>query len=129
MALVSRGRLSVQRVEANTWAVIEMLAEKGGWEDNESGSGKAKRKKGTGAEKKIKAMKKGKRKGAKRDDEDNGEDRQELEDPEVVAGGNAEPEKNESREKAAGRKRKATDIEEKNDIESASLRRSTRARK
>ena len=33
MALINRGRLSVQRVEENTWMVIEKLAERGGWED------------------------------------------------------------------------------------------------
>ncbi|KAI8982773.1 PUA-like domain-containing protein, partial [Trametes punicea] len=32
MALVTRGRLSVQRVEEETWRVIEELAERGGWE-------------------------------------------------------------------------------------------------
>ncbi|KAI0658573.1 PUA-like domain-containing protein, partial [Cubamyces menziesii] len=32
MALVSRGRLSVQRVEEDAWQVIEKLAEHGGWE-------------------------------------------------------------------------------------------------
>ncbi|PSR92206.1 hypothetical protein PHLCEN_2v4736 [Hermanssonia centrifuga] len=37
MALVSRGRLSVQRVEEATWAVIEKLAKGGGWDE----SGKA----------------------------------------------------------------------------------------
>ncbi|KAI0355407.1 DUF55-domain-containing protein, partial [Trametes cingulata] len=31
MALVTRGRLSVQRVEEGTWTVIEKLAERGGW--------------------------------------------------------------------------------------------------
>ncbi|KAI0711049.1 PUA-like domain-containing protein [Cerioporus squamosus] len=33
MALVSRGRLSVQRVEGETWKVVEQLAERGGWDE------------------------------------------------------------------------------------------------
>ena len=33
MDLVTRGRLSVQRVGEDAWKAIEQLAEKGGWED------------------------------------------------------------------------------------------------
>jgi hypothetical protein len=33
MALVTRGRLSVQRVTEASWGVISMLAEKGGWNE------------------------------------------------------------------------------------------------
>ncbi|KAI0340887.1 DUF55-domain-containing protein [Trametopsis cervina] len=33
MALVSRGRLSVQRVEETAWGTIEQLAKEGGWDD------------------------------------------------------------------------------------------------
>jgi len=33
MDLVTRGRLSVQRVQEDAWAIIEQLAEKGGWEE------------------------------------------------------------------------------------------------
>ena len=33
MALINRGRLSVQPVEEATFEVIKMLAEKGGWEE------------------------------------------------------------------------------------------------
>ncbi|KAI0650841.1 DUF55-domain-containing protein [Trametes meyenii] len=32
MALVTRGRLSVQRVEEEAWRTVEQLAERGGWE-------------------------------------------------------------------------------------------------
>ncbi|EJF62226.1 hypothetical protein DICSQDRAFT_58814 [Dichomitus squalens LYAD-421 SS1] len=42
MALVTRGRLSVQRVEEDTWEIIEQLAERGGWE--EAGTSKPKTK-------------------------------------------------------------------------------------
>lgn len=37
MALVNRGRLSVQRVEEDAWDTVSMLAEKGGWGENVSG--------------------------------------------------------------------------------------------
>lgn len=33
MDLVTRGRLSVQRVAANAWDTIHLLAENGGWEE------------------------------------------------------------------------------------------------
>jgi len=33
MPLVTRGRLSVQRVPEECWGIIEMMAEKGGWEN------------------------------------------------------------------------------------------------
>lgn len=33
MGLVTRGRLSVQRVESNAWNTIQLLAENGGWEE------------------------------------------------------------------------------------------------
>jgi len=32
MALVTRGRLSVQRVDEKTWGVIQQMADKGGWD-------------------------------------------------------------------------------------------------
>lgn len=41
MALINRGRLSVQRVEENTWSVIEKLADAGGWEDDVAKKGRA----------------------------------------------------------------------------------------
>lgn len=42
MALVNRGRLSVQRVDENIWGIVQNMAEKGGWEDMEYGKGQAK---------------------------------------------------------------------------------------
>ncbi|KAL4242313.1 5-Hydroxymethylcytosine binding [Abortiporus biennis] len=46
MPLVSRGRLSVQRVDESTWKVVEQLGERGGWDEAGIGSkgGKGKRK-------------------------------------------------------------------------------------
>ncbi len=46
MALVHRGRLSVQRVQAGAWDAVEQLAEKGGWNEvieKRGGSRKRKR--------------------------------------------------------------------------------------
>ena len=42
MNLVHRGRLSVQRVQAEAWNVVEELAAKGGWSE---GIGKSKKRK------------------------------------------------------------------------------------
>ena len=36
MALIKRGRLSVQPVEEDTWKAVRLLAEKGGWEEDET---------------------------------------------------------------------------------------------
>ena len=38
MDLVTRGRLSVQRVGEDTWAAIELIAQNGGWEEPEMGA-------------------------------------------------------------------------------------------
>lgn len=34
MALVNRGRLSVQPVTEEAWNAVQLLAEKGGWDEN-----------------------------------------------------------------------------------------------
>jgi hypothetical protein len=49
MDLVHRGRLSVQRVQAEGWDVVEQLAEKGGWSER---IGKGTKRKEKGEEKK-----------------------------------------------------------------------------
>ena len=36
MALVKRGRLSVQRVEQAAWDAIQIMADKGGWSDGQA---------------------------------------------------------------------------------------------
>jgi len=110
---VNSGRLSVQPVSEEAWAVVEMMAEKGGWEGMELAKGKAKKTKDNGGPKATKGQAMGK--GKKRDRED-GED-EDLGDTE--AGGSA------TNTSIAGRKRKAVDKgEAEND-----RRRSTRARK
>lgn len=45
MALINRGRLSVQPVEEKTWDVIRMLAEKGGWDESSTKPTKAAKRK------------------------------------------------------------------------------------
>jgi hypothetical protein len=42
MALVRRGRLSVQRVDKDAWDALVLLAERGGWEELNFGKGKSK---------------------------------------------------------------------------------------
>ena len=48
MPLIKRGRLSVQKVSQGVWPVIQLLAERGGWEDipntNATSKGKGKTK-------------------------------------------------------------------------------------
>ncbi|TFK93634.1 DUF55-domain-containing protein [Polyporus arcularius HHB13444] len=67
MALVTRGRLSVQRVEGEAWKVIEQLAERGGWD--EGGPSKQKTKA------KAKSSARGRKKATpKRDDEEQKEE-------------------------------------------------------
>ena len=99
MALINRGRLSVQPVEEETFKVIQMLAEKGGWEESEV-------KKGKGA--------KGRQaKAAAGKDEPEDKDAGVEESVPTPAAGNK-------------RKRKAESVVAESD---APLRRSTRARK
>ncbi|KAI0737675.1 PUA-like domain-containing protein [Daedaleopsis nitida] len=104
MALVTRGRLSVQRVEEAAWTILEQMAERGGWE------------KGGSAVRKTKAQPKasGKRsRGKKSEGPEEVEDEDALEERVV--------------EKPVRRKRK---VEETGPVEEiSSLRRSTRARR
>ncbi|KAI5114659.1 hypothetical protein M0805_007770, partial [Coniferiporia weirii] len=44
MALVNRGRLSVQPVEEDAWAAVQLLAERGGWDEEAPGTGTKSRK-------------------------------------------------------------------------------------
>ena len=39
MALVNRGRLSVQHIDEDVWEIIQNMAERGGWEDMGYGKG------------------------------------------------------------------------------------------
>ncbi|KZT70332.1 DUF55-domain-containing protein [Daedalea quercina L-15889] len=123
MALVTRGRLSVQRVEDKAWAVIQQLADKGGWDLDKLGSSKAKAKPTTAVKKgrktKVAATKKGKR--AHDEDED-----EEAEDPSSEQDGEDEPANDNVNSR--GRKRKAEEPQE-GSSERIATRRSTRARK
>lgn len=111
MALVNSGRLSVQPVSEEAWTVIEMMADKGGWEEINFVKGKPKTTKSGREPKKT-----SKGRGRKNDQEDDDMD-------EDV--GDAGPESSDNHASTAGRKRKAVD---KPDVED-DRRRSSRARK
>ncbi|KAF8883175.1 PUA-like domain-containing protein [Gymnopilus junonius] len=74
MDLVTRGRLSVQRVEENAWLAITQLAEKGGWEEsNLKPTKKGKEKKPAGDAAPVKSKKSAKRKTKDEASDDEGE--------------------------------------------------------
>lgn len=147
MNLVSRGRLSVQRVEEDAWNAVTLMAEKGGFDALNVKVGKAAKASGAGEEEeaesqgrgagaksnatKAKAKKapgpgrKTSRKGKKKEtDEDEEDDVEDVEDMEPVD--NA-PEK--GVEKGVASKRKRGGKEEGFEGERDGLRRSTRSRK
>ncbi|TBU28751.1 PUA-like domain-containing protein [Dichomitus squalens] len=99
MALVTRGRLSVQRVEEDTWEIIEQLAERGGWE--ETGTSKPKTKSQPKGKAKSSGSKqaRGRKKAIEHENEENGGSES---DAEQLDAGEAVDEKKLSR-----RKRKA----------------------
>ncbi|OSD04440.1 DUF55-domain-containing protein [Trametes coccinea BRFM310] len=70
MALITRGRLSVQRVEAETWEVIEQLAERGGWNEETATGGKRK----PAAKRQAKGKAGGRQKGQMKEGEDGVDD-------------------------------------------------------
>lgn len=120
MALITRGRLSVQPVEEQTFAIIEKLAETGGWgDDTVKGKGKK-----TGDHAAVSTKSAGKSK-KQLDDKlaaasDEGDD--ESDDKQEAAVDDGKLAK--ASQKSAGRKRKAVD-----EAASEPLRRSTRTRK
>lgn len=122
MALVTRGRLSVQRVEEATWKVVEKLAERGGWVEGaaKAGKGKAAAKPKLKAKGRQKAQRKKASEEASSEPEDDPAEGAVSEADQPVPGpaGGATP-KNQK-----GRKRKVSDAE----VDPAP-RRSTRARK
>ncbi|PIL37542.1 hypothetical protein GSI_01236 [Ganoderma sinense ZZ0214-1] len=120
MALVTRGRLSVQRVEEETWEVIEQLAEKGGWE--EVGTGKPKTKAKPKVNTKVTSSRRKRSRSKKAEDSEGAED---AEEDEVEVEADEEVEENRPRQ----RKRKAATIEDEPGGESSKPRRSTRARR
>lgn len=119
MALVNRGRLSVQPVEEGAWDVVKLLAEKGGWTEaalgiNTKGKGRSK----TTASDKPKPKPSAKSKKEKQDDEDEEVSEDDPRDGQMKSSAN----------NSKGKKRKAKDEGEVHD-DSQPLRRSTRARK
>ncbi|KIM35155.1 hypothetical protein M413DRAFT_449863 [Hebeloma cylindrosporum] len=90
MDLVTRGRLSVQRVGEDAWKAIEQLAEKGGWEDMDlrpTATATKKRKQNRGSDdgpsKKVKAAPKRKGKPAKPKDLDQEDAEEAVDEPET----------------------------------------------
>ncbi|CCM03358.1 uncharacterized protein FIBRA_05487 [Fibroporia radiculosa] len=129
MALVTRGRLSVQRVEEKTWDVVSMLAEKGGWNEVDIKDGAAKRRIASraGKSRKIRVVKgRGKKVEASENEVESDEDGDEIETEREAPAG--EEEGSSSVAKPAHRKRKVMDTDQ-DDQTGTSLRRSTRARK
>ncbi|KAI0832829.1 DUF55-domain-containing protein [Trametes gibbosa] len=124
MALVTRGRLSVQRVDEETWKVIGKLAERGGWPEGQTTALKK------SSETKTKPKVKGNqnRRGKKITADDSSGDTKDEDDPaeEKTRTSNIASPTTESAgaKRSQGRKRKASDVE----ID-AQPRRSTRTRK
>jgi hypothetical protein len=109
MALVSRGRLSVQRVDGNAWDTIALLAEKGGWDGLRLSGTKSKAPK-------VKAPR-GKKKTEEGEGDNNG------------VTGFDHVDNATARQPTSNRKRKVNALEEGADNSLSPLRRSSRARK
>lgn len=108
MDLVTRGRLSVQRVSPAAWTAVQQLAETGGWDDldlNPKKKGAAKKATGertvTSRPRAAKTKAKAKKRKAKNSDSEDDEDDDYDEDEEVI-----------SKTTSSRRKRKAEDYEE-----------------
>lgn len=127
MDLITRGRLSVQRVTDKAWAAIQALAEKGGWEEvsfkSARGSAKGKEK----AQSKVaKGEAKGKLKTSlkrkKKDAEE--EEAEESADTDALSG-QQDGESKSADKNPEGKKRKVKELDPEAE---AGLRRSTRTR-
>ena len=121
MALVTRGRLSVQRVEKQTWEVIRQLADKGGWDCDAVSSKKTKPEAAAtpkGGRKTRGVNSKGKRSDSNDEDKDSGNNSGQHDEEEVPV----------AKVRGRGRKRKAEEVQDET-AERTELRRSTRAKK
>ena len=123
MPLVKRGRLSVQKVPEEAWNTIQLLADRGGWEEL------LVRKKKTTSSKKSKPA----RKKYKSKDEDEEHDDTSGDTDLEMAASQSTTLMNDSQSQVFGRKRKAEDLGTvdslPNDGSSSSLRRSSRMRR
>ncbi|KAJ3013931.1 hypothetical protein NUW54_g1444 [Trametes sanguinea] len=125
MALVTRGRLSVQRVDPETWEVIEHLAERGGWDEEAAAGSKRKAIAKPQAKGKASGRQKGRMKEGDEDGVGHGSQEQAgSRSPETSKKAGAKPVMT-SETSSQGRKRKA-DVDTEAD---AKPRRSTRVRK
>ncbi|KJA29599.1 hypothetical protein HYPSUDRAFT_223728 [Hypholoma sublateritium FD-334 SS-4] len=127
MDLVTRGRLSVQRVQEDAWKAIEQLAEKGGWTDADTKPKKSAKQSSTAsggdANKAMPKVSTKKRAATSSKTEKAREDTHALQANRKVDG-ETEPKQVKGSAKTTKRKRERDSAEE-----TASLRRSTRTRK
>ena len=121
MDLVTRGRLSVQRVREDAWKAIDQLAKNGGWKEPDTKPKKsAKQSSAASGGDANKAVPKSSTK--KRAENVSKTKKAKADEKEIV--GETEPKQVESTVKASKRKRETESQEE-----TAGLRRSTRTRK
>ena len=122
MALVTRGRLSVQWVGEQAWDVIQQLADKGGWDPNTFSPNKSKQKV-TATPKKARktqrAVQKRKNDASNGEDEESGDGASQHDEEEVPVS---------TKVSSRGRKRKTEEVQDE-PAERTGTRRSTRARK
>ena len=123
MPLVKRGRLSVQKVPEQAWNTIQLLADRGGWDEL------LVRKKKTTSSKKSKSA----RKKHKSKDEDEEHDDTSGDTDLEVGASQSTTVMNNSHSQVSGRKRKAEDLGTVDSLlddgSSSSLRRSSRMRR
>ncbi|KIJ69925.1 hypothetical protein HYDPIDRAFT_104586 [Hydnomerulius pinastri MD-312] len=130
MPLVTRGRLSVQRVPEECWAIIEMMAARGGWEDMSLTKKKAVKTRQLANETKSTS---GGKKGKKKEPVSEGNDSADevLDESQVQSGVREADEPEESSPPRKGRKRKASEARKQEDEEQdpAPRRKSTRTKR
>lgn len=119
MALIKRGRLSVQRVEEEIWPVMEELGKRGGWEETVKTKTKPSKK----------VLKRGKKKEAERDgDEDNQVSKTSVNDKEGSSGVIPETQASTTRNRRSNKRKSPPTVVEEEE-HAAPLRRSTRTRR
>lgn len=122
MALVTRGRLSVQRVEEQTYEILVQMGERGGWDEAATKPAKAS---GSKDMKKKAAARKGGRK-VRKDELNDGDDDDVKEETEKMKSSAEITEDPKPGKKGRGTKRKAKNEDE---YESQPVRRSTRTKR
>jgi hypothetical protein len=136
MALVTRGRLSVQRVERPAWDALVLMAERGGWgalgeEKKKKNGGKTKANAATEEAAGNKPSRTGKKtvRKARRHDEDTPSPRVDGEGADRGRRGDEGEDKPNETKAVASRKRKAACEQQEDGQEDGQRRRSARLRK